>query len=40
MIKKLNKGTKSHQLFKHLQTGAQITAAEAARMFGIKNIRA
>jgi hypothetical protein len=40
MIKKLNKGTKSHQLFKHLQTGAQITAADAARMFGIKNIRA
>jgi hypothetical protein len=40
MIKKLNKGTKAYQLFKHLQSGAQITSAEAARKFGIKNIRA
>jgi hypothetical protein len=40
MIKKLNKGTKAHLLFKHLQSGAHITAAEAVRMFGIKNLRA
>jgi Helix-turn-helix domain len=40
MIKKFSKGTKTHQLFKHLQTGAPITANEAASLFGIKNVRA
>ena len=40
MIKKFSKGTKTYQLFKHLQAGAPITASEAQSMFGIKNIRA
>jgi hypothetical protein len=40
MIKKFSKNTKTYMLFKHLQTGAPITAAEAKSLFGIKNIRA
>jgi hypothetical protein len=40
MIKKFNKESKTYRLFKHLQSGAPITAAEADSMLGIKNIRA
>jgi acetate kinase len=40
MIKKFNKESKTYRLFKHLQTGAHITAAEADSMFGIKNLSA
>jgi hypothetical protein len=40
MIKRFNKDTKTYQLFKALQAGEHITPAQAARRFGIKNIRA
>lgn len=40
MIKKFNKESKTYQLFKHLQSGAPITATEADSMLGIKNLSA
>jgi hypothetical protein len=40
MIKKFNKESKTYKLFKHLQSGAPITATEAASMYGIKSLRA
>jgi hypothetical protein len=40
MIKKFNKESKTYQLFKHLQSGAPITATEADAMLGIKNLSA
>lgn len=40
MIKKFNKESKTYRLFKHLQSGAHITATEADSMLGIKNLSA
>ena len=40
MIKKFNKESKTYQLFKHLQSGASITAAQASSLYGIKSLRA
>jgi hypothetical protein len=40
MIKKFNKESKTYHLFKHLQSGAHITATEAESMLGIKNLSA
>jgi hypothetical protein len=39
-MKALNKGTKAHALFEALKTGEAITASQAQKRFGIKNISA
>ena len=40
MIKKFNQETKTYRLFKALQEGERITAAQAEKRFGIKNLSA
>ena len=40
MIKKLSKTTKTYKLFQALQSGERITASQAEKRFGIKNISA
>ena len=40
MIKKFNQETKAYKLFKALQAGERITASQAEKRFGIKNISA
>jgi hypothetical protein len=37
---KINKGTKTHKLFTALQNGEKLTASQADKRFGIKNIAA
>lgn len=40
MIKKMSKTTKTYKLFQALQSGERITASQAEKRFGIKNISA
>lgn len=40
MIKKFNKETKTYKLFQALQAGERLTASQAEKRFGIKNISA
>jgi hypothetical protein len=40
LIRKLNKDTKTYKLFQALQAGERITASQAEKRFGIKNISA
>ncbi len=39
-MKRISKTTKTYKLFSALQTGEKLTASEAAKRFGIKNIAA
>lgn len=39
-MKRINKTTKTYKLFNALQTGEKLTASEAQKRFGIKNIAA
>ena len=39
-MKLINEKTKTHQLFTALQKGEKLTASQANKRFGIKNIRA
>ena len=36
----INSGTKTHKLFSALKTGEKVTASQAQKRFGIKNISA
>ena len=40
MIKKFNQETKAYKLFKALQAGERITASQAEKRFGVKNLAA
>jgi hypothetical protein len=40
MIYSINQGTKTHKLFTALKAGEKVTASEAQKRFGIKNIAA
>lgn len=40
MFKKISKETKTYKLFQALQAGERITASQAEKRFGIKNISA
>jgi hypothetical protein len=40
MIYSINKGTKTHKLFTALKSGEKVSASEAQKRFGIKNIGA
>jgi hypothetical protein len=40
MVYSINQGTKTHKLFTALKAGEKVSAAEAAKRFGIKNIAA
>jgi hypothetical protein len=40
MIYSINQGTKTYKLFTALKAGEKVSAAEAAKRFGIKNIAA
>ena len=40
MIYSINKNTKTHKLFTAMKNGEKITAAQAEKRFGIKNISA
>jgi hypothetical protein len=40
MTYSINKGTKTHKLFTALKSGEKVTASQAAKRFGIKNISA
>ena len=40
MIYNINKGTKTHKLFTALKNGEKLTASQAEKRFGIKNIAA
>jgi hypothetical protein len=40
MIYSINQGTKTHKLFTALKAGDKVTASEAQKRFGIKNIAA
>ncbi len=40
MLRKINMETKTGKLFQALKSGEKITASEAAKRFGIKNISA
>ena len=39
-LNKINKGTKTYKLFNALQAGETLTASQAEKRFGIKNISA
>lgn len=39
-MKKISPNTKTHRLFEALKNGEKVTAAQARKRFGIKNIRA
>lgn len=39
-MKQINSNTKTHKLFNALMNGDKVSAAEANKRFGIKNIRA
>jgi len=40
MVYSINKGTKTHKLFTAMKNGEKVTAAEASKRFGVKNIAA
>jgi hypothetical protein len=40
MVYSINQGTKTHKLFTALKAGEKVSAAEAQKRFGIKNIAA
>jgi hypothetical protein len=40
MVYSINQGTKTHKLFTALKNGEKVSASEAAKRFGIKNIGA
>lgn len=40
MVYTINQGTKTHKLFTALKAGEKVSAAEAQKRFGIKNIAA
>lgn len=40
MVYSINKGTKTHKLFTALKQGEKLTAAQADKRFGVKNIAA
>jgi hypothetical protein len=40
MVYSINKGTKTHKLFTAMKNGEKVTAAEAQKRFGVKNIAA
>lgn len=40
MLQKINQGTKTHKLFTALQNGERVTASQAEKRFGIKNVTA
>ena len=40
MLKRINKETKTHKLFTALQAGEKLTASQAEKRFGVKNIAA
>lgn len=40
MLNRINPNTKTHKLFTALQNGDTVTASQAQKRFGIKNVRA
>ena len=40
MVYSINKGTKTHKLFTAMKSGEKVTASEAQKRFGVKNIAA
>ena len=40
MVYSINKGTKTHKLFTAMKNGEKVTASQAEKRFGIKNISA
>jgi hypothetical protein len=40
MVYSINKGTKTHKLFTAMKNGEKVTASEAQKRFGVKNIAA
>lgn len=40
MLQKINYGTKTHKLFSALLSGDRVTASQAEKRFGIKNVTA
>jgi hypothetical protein len=40
MLNRINQGTKTHKLFTALQNGEKMTASQASKRFGIKNVSA
>ena len=40
MVYSINKGTKTHKLFTALKQGEKVTASQAQKRFGVKNISA
>lgn len=40
MLNRINQGTKTHKLFTALQQGETLTASQATKRFGIKNVSA
>jgi hypothetical protein len=40
MVYSINKGTKTHKLFTALKSGEKLTASQAEKRFGVKNIAA
>ena len=40
MLQKINQGTKTHKLFTALKNGERVTASQAEKRFGIKNVTA
>jgi len=40
MLNRINEGTKTHKLFTALQNGEKMTASQAEKRFGIKNVSA
>ena len=40
MVYSINKGTKTHKVFTAMKNGEKLTASEAQKRFGVKNIAA
>ena len=40
MVYSINKGTKTHKVFTAMKNGEKLTASEASKRFGVKNIAA
>ena len=40
MVYSINKGTKTHKLFTAMKNGEKVTASQAEKRFGIKNVSA
>jgi hypothetical protein len=40
MVYSINQGTKTHKLFTAMKNGEKVTASEAQKRFGVKNIAA